>query len=142
MEVCLRPLVSRSFTNNNRLADNERKWRNRKIQSKTVRIVYKYLCMLVFVCVCVVYSYVLLFSINVRVKIHMQHDKLEVVFRIDERRYVAMFASGWPRKKFFICFFIYLCAYLWGWTKHHYCSSKKIKLWFVSVNGHSMTLNI
>ena len=56
MEVCLRPQVSWSFTNNNHQADNERKTRNRKnrkIQSKTVGIVYKSLCVLVSVCVCV-----------------------------------------------------------------------------------------
>ena len=59
MEVCLRHLVSWSFTNNDHQADNERSeeiekpW---KIESKTIVIVYKSLCL----CVCVGYSCVLL----------------------------------------------------------------------------------
>ena len=99
---------------------NEEIGKNKNIQSKTVGIVYKSLCVLVSVCVCVCVCggvIVVYYSVwtykwcLVYVKIHMQCDKLEVVFRIGERSYVANFATVRLRKKFFICFFMYLCAY-------------------------------
>ena len=48
--------------------------------------------------------------VYVCMKIHTQRDKLEVIFRIDERCYVEGFATRRPRKKICICFFIYLFA--------------------------------
>ena len=70
-------------------------------------------CVCVFVWVIVTYYCVWTYKCclaYMSVKIHMQRDKLEV-FRIEERFYVAKFPTGRPRKKFFICFFMYLYAY-------------------------------
>ena len=38
-----------------------------------------------------------------------QHDKLKVVFQIEERRFVANFATGRPRKKI-LYLFLYIIA--------------------------------
>ena len=50
MEACLRPQISWRLINDNHKAENERFWRNRKIEKykkyslKNVRIVYNSLC--------------------------------------------------------------------------------------------------
>ena len=81
-----------------------------------------YVCMYEGVCVCVfawfIVEYYCVWAytwclVYVCLKIHTLLDILEVVFRIGERRYVANFATGRPEKKFCICFFMCLCAYLW-----------------------------
>ena len=98
-------------------------------------------CVSMFVWVIVAYYCVWTYKwclVYVCVKINTQRDKLEVVFRIEELRYETKLATGQPRKTFFICFFMYLCAYLLGvilTKEQNVIISKKIKLWFLSVNG-------
>ena len=89
------------------------------------RIVYNSLCVRMSMCVgyvgvfewvifayCCVWAYKW-YLVYVRMKIHTQRDKFEVVSRMWETLYVAEFATEWPRK--FLKFVsLYICMRVCG----------------------------